>query len=270
MDEYTAANKRHWDELARLHPQTADYDVAGWLAGKPGLHAIEIEELGDVSGKTLLHLQCHFGKDTLSWARRGAVVTGADFSEPAIEAARLLAAQAGLEARFIESDLYSLPDVLDEQFDIVFTSYGAINWLPDIRLWAEVAARFVRPGGTFYIAEFHPMSKIFASYDDTAELEVANPYFPTGQPNRGDEDGSYADRDAKIENKTTYDWPHTLGEVVTALIDAGLRIEFLHEFPVNVERWFPFMEEYEPGMWRLKEHHGSVPMLFSIKATKPQ
>ena len=148
MNEYFEANRRHWDEVVPIHMRSALYDVDSFKAGTSKLKPVEREELRDVRGKTMLHLQCHFGLDTLSWGREGAVVTGVDFSEPAIDAARELAAETGIEARFILSEVYSLPDRLSEEFDIVFTSYGAICWLPDISRWAGVVARFLNPGGT--------------------------------------------------------------------------------------------------------------------------
>jgi len=148
MREYFEANRRHWDEVVPIHVASDLYDVTAFKVGKSRLKPVEREELTDVRGKTLLHLQCHFGLDTLSWAREGAIVTGVDFSLPAIEAARSLAAECRLEARFIPSDIYSLSDKLSEEFDIVFTSYGAICWLPDISRWAQVVERFVRQGGT--------------------------------------------------------------------------------------------------------------------------
>ena len=226
MDEYLHANRLHWDELVPVHLRSAYYDLGAFKAGQSSLHALEIEELGDVAAKTLLHLQCHFGVDTLSWARHGAKVTGADFSSEAIAAARRLAVETGIEARFIESELYSLPEKLNEQFDIVFTSYGVLSWLPDVNRWANVVGGFLRPGGTFYVAELHPIAGIFDT--DRDELRVNGPYFPSAEPLRFDDDGSYADPEAKLSNRATYSWPHPVSEVVTALIDAGLSIEFVH------------------------------------------
>jgi ubiquinone/menaquinone biosynthesis C-methylase UbiE len=269
VDDYTEANRRHWDEIVPIHAGSEFYDVASFKAGGSKLKPVEREELGEVRGKTMLHLQCHFGLDTLSWAREGAIVTGADFSPQAIETARALAAETGVEARFVVSDLYALPANLEGQFDIVFTSYGAIYWLPDIRRWAQVAARFVRPGGTFYIVEFHPFAWVFDDAPDVTDLQVRYPYFPTGEPLRFEEDGTYADRSAQVENRVSYSWPHPLGDIVTALIDAGLRIEFLHEFPFSTFQFVPFMEKTGEHTVRLTKHDGSVPLLFSVKATKP-
>ena len=270
MDEYTEANRRHWDEVVPIHLASEMYDVASFKAGKSKLKPVELAEVGDVRGKTLLHLQCHFGLDTLSWAREGAIVTGIDFSDRAIEAARALAEECGIEARFVLSDVYSLPDELDGQFDIVFASYGVLFWLPDVARWAKVAAHFLRPGGTFYMVEFHPIVGVFDSDPAVTDLQVRYPYFPTPEPLRFDDDGTYADRSAKLEHRVTYSWPHPVSEVVTALIDAGLRIEFFHEFPFTTEAWFPFMEETEHRSYRLTKHDGSVPLLYSIKATKAQ
>ena len=263
------ANRRHWDELVPIHAESQFYDVASFKQGQSKLKPVELEELGDVQGKSLLHLQCHFGLDTLSWAREGAIVTGVDFSERAIATARKLAAETGISARFIEADIYELPERLEGQFDIVFTSYGVLCWLPDIRRWAQVAGRFVRPGGTFYMVEYHPFAGVFDDAADVTGLHVRYPYFPSDKPLRFEDDGTYADRSAKVEHRVMYDWPHPMGDIVTALIQAGLRIQFLHEFPFTTDVFSPLMKEKEDGSVRLREHDGSVPLLFSIKATRP-
>ncbi len=269
MNEQTEANRRHWDEVVPAHAASDFYDVASFKAGKTTLKAVELEELGDVKGKSLLHLQCHFGLDTLSWAREGAAVTGIDFSEQAIETARNLAAETGIDARFLVSDIYALPENLDGQFDIVFTSYGVKAWLPDIERWAQVAAHFVRPGGTFYIVEFHPIAGVFDDEPGATDLRVRYPYFPTEEPMRFENEGTYA-TGAELEHRVTYEWTHTLGDIVTALTDAGLRIEFMHEFPFMTNQFLPFTEVAPDGKVRLKQHDGSVPLLFSIRATKPE
>ncbi len=269
MNEYAEANRRHWDEITPTHAASDFYDVASFKAGKSKLKPVELEELGDVQGRSLLHLQCHFGLDTLSWAREGASVTGVDFSERAIETARALAAETDIDARFVVSDIYALPERLDGQFDIVFTSYGVLNWLPDMARWARVAAHFLRPGATFYIAEFHPVAAVFDDGPDVTDLRVRYPYFPLDEPMRFDDLGTYTDRTAHFENNTTYEWPHPVSEVLTALIDAGLRIEFLHEFPITSYACRPFMEKVDEHTHRLTIHDGCVPLLYSIRATKP-
>ena len=270
VNEYIEANRKHWNEVAPIHTGAISYDVPGFKAGKSSLNSVELDELGDVQGKTLLQLQCQFGLETLSWAREGAVVTGIDFSASAIDYARALAEECDIPGRFLVSDVYDLPDNLDGQFDIVLTSYGVLWWLPDLTRWAQIASSFVRPGGTFYIAEFHPFAHVFDDAPDVDDLYVKYPYFSPDQPLRFDLDHAYAyaGPPVKLQNGTTYRWPHGVGEVVTALIEAGLRIEFLHEFPFGYTT-VPFKERVEGWMFRLTKHDGSVPLLYSIRATKP-
>lgn len=267
MKRFTDANRKLWDARVSAHEKSDFYNVEAFKAGAPALKSLEIEELGDVDGKSLLHLQCHFGQDSLDWARRGARVTGIDFSPNAIAAARSLASMMDLPATFVESDIDSLPDNLDGAFDIVFTSYGAVMWLPDIRRWAEVVAHFLKPGGTFYIVEFHPVSWIF---DEEAEkLEVKYPYFNSGEPLALPSTGSYADPDGTTGTFTEYSWCHNLADIVTALIDAGLRLQFVHEFPYSSYPQFPqLMAEQPDGTFRLINGDGSVPLMYSIRAAK--
>jgi SAM-dependent methyltransferase len=241
------------------------YDLAGFKAGGNALHALEIEELGSVQGKSLLHLQCHFGMDTLTWARLGARVTGIDFSSEAIRLARSLSAELNLPAHFIQSDLYDLPNQLQETYDIVFTSYGALTWLSDIPRWAQIAAGYVKPGGTFYIAEFHPAAYIFSDNADRWVPEYD--YFNTNVQAFPVE-GSYADRTAVTQARISYEWNYPLGIVVTSLIQAGLHLEFLHEFPYSVYQAYPFLEQSSDGFYRAPAGMPQVPLMFSIKATR--
>ena len=267
--QYMDTNRTHWDEVTPIHVASTFYDVADFRQHPDRLNSVELGEVGDVRGKTLLHLQCHFGLDTLSWARHGAIVTGVDYSEPAIEQARSLSTEMNIPARFLVSNVYDAPAVLDEAFDIVFTSYGVLCWLPDLTRWAQVAAHFVRPGGVFYVAEFHPMSMVFDDAADAAELRFKYPYFPGEQPLRFDDAGDYTARGAVLRNRTTYEFLHPIGDVVTALIDAGLRIEFLHEFPFSTYQFLAVTEKSPDGKVRLTKHDGCVPLLYSVKATKP-
>ena len=229
---------------------------------------LERQELGEVEGHDLLHLQCHFGLDTLSWARLGARVTGVDSSEEGIALARLLSDELGIEATFICSDIYDLPNVLSVQYDIVYTSYGVLSWLPDLTAWADVIAHFLKPGGTFYIVEIHPFAYVFSDEEDAEGLEVHYPYFHDPEPLRFEEGGSYAARDAEVTHNVTYEWTHSVSDIVNSLISAGLRIEFLHEFPFACYKMYPFLEEDEVGQWWLTENDGSIPMTFSLKATR--
>ncbi len=263
MDKYRKSNREMWDEWVGINARSEMYDLEGFKAGRKVLRGLEVEEVGEVQGKTLLHLQCHFGQDTLNWARLGAQVTGVDFSPEGIKLARELSAELGIPARFICCDLYDLPGQLDEQFDVVFTSYGVLTWLSDKRRWAQIAARYVKPGGMFYIAEIHPFGLVF---DEAAEpLRIAYPYFDAGVM-AFPVQGSYADPTAKTRATTSYEWAYPLGEVVTCLIEAGLTIEFLHEFPFIGYRMFPAMVQGEDGNWRLPGV--SLPLLFSIRARK--
>jgi SAM-dependent methyltransferase len=267
VDKFMKQNLKHWNELTPIHEKSEFYDVEGFKAGRCTLMPLEREELGDVSGKTLLHLQCHFGLDTMSWARLGAKVTGVDFSDKAIELAKSLSKQLEIEADFLRSDIYQLPDVLKGEFDIVYTSYGVLCWLPDLAGWARIIGHFLKPGGTFYVVEAHPINNVFEDERDTKELKASYSYFHSSRPTRWEADGSYADKNAKVI-ASSYEWTHPLGEIINALISAGLRIEFLHEFPYMGEDHYPFMEKDEDGWWRLKGDKETIPLMFSIKAKK--
>ena len=268
MDEYLQANQRRWDLLTIEHENSEFYDLAGFKAGKDRLRSIELSELGDVDGKTLLHLQCHFGMDTLAWARRGATVTGVDFSSKAITLARSLSQELSIPARFVQSDIYELPHYLSGEFDIVFTSYGVLHGLPDLRRWAQVIAHFLKPGGIFYIVEDHPFFRVFRAGPD-GQIKAERSYFFSQKPQRIEVTGSYA-TDGEGVAGVQYVWDHSLGEVIGSLIDAGLKIEFLHEFPFAARAKFPVMEQGEDGWWRLPaDQHGVIPFLFSLQARKP-
>ena len=267
-EPFLQANRDRWDELVPLHARSAFYDVEGFKAGKSSLRPLELAELGDVAGKSLLHLQCHFGLDTLSWARLGARVVGVDFSEQAVALARSLARELDLPAEFVGAGVYDLPGVLVGAFDIVFTSYGVLCWLPDLRRWAATAAHFLKPGGVLYLAEIHPFAMVFDDRAAGPELRVAYPYFHAPEPLRTEPQGTYADRAAEVRHRTSYEWVHSLGDVVNAVLGAGLRVEFLHEFPYCICGILPGMIAGADGWWRLPEGQGSIPLLFSLKATK--
>ncbi len=269
MDEYTAANRMLWDELTAIHERSEFYDLEGFKRGGVRLRDYEREEVGPVDGKDLLHLQCHFGLDTLSWARLGARVTGADFSEAAVTLARRLADELGIDATFVRSELDELPEKLAGDFAVVYTSRGVLGWLPDIERWAQVAAHFVRPGGIFYVTEIHPVIQAFDDEDvQPGELRLRYPYFSGAEPLAFRVQGSYADRSAEVSAPVEYGWPHGLGEIVSAVAAAGLTIDFLHEFPF-VEWEVPFLEPRDDGTWRLPaKQPGELPLFFSLKATK--
>ncbi|MDX1437357.1 MAG: class I SAM-dependent methyltransferase [Anaerolineales bacterium] len=268
VKKYLDANQKRWDQLTLEHQVSPFYDLEGFKAGRDRLRSIELSELGDVSGKTLLHLQCHFGLDTLAWARRGAAATGVDFSRNAIDLANELSGELDIPADFVRSDIYELPGNLAGEFDIVFTSYGVLHGLPDLIRWAEIIALFLKPGGIFYIVEDHPMFRVFRLAPE-GELRPERSYFYSEEPQRIEAAGSYATGDEGATG-VSYVWDHSLGEIVNALIRAGLELEFLHEFPYAARAKFPVMEQGEDGWWRLPpDRHGTIPFLFSLQARKP-
>lgn len=264
MDERLATNRANWNERTTVHAASEFYDVEGFKKGRITLTDIECREVGDVSGKTLLHLQCHFGMDTMSWSRLGAKATGVDISDTAIDLARSLNDEIGADARFIRSNVYDLSDVLDEEFDIVFTSLGVLCWLPDLDKWASVVHRFLRPGGTFYMLDGHPFIGVYEE-DDAGDIRPTYSYFHQQFFFEGNHQ-TYTDGDSIAS--PVYEWQHSLGEIVTAITKSGLTIEYLHEFPMSFYQAFPNMTKHEDGSWRFPEHNDSFPQLFSIKATK--
>lgn len=266
MDEYLRANQNLWDEWTGEHERSPFYNLEGFKAGQERLKSIELEEVGDVQGKKLLHLQCHFGLDTLAWARHGAIASGVDLSPESIRLAQSLSQELDIPAHFICSDILHLPTVLHEEFDIVFTSYGVLHWLPDLNRWGQVIASFLKPGGFFYIVEDHPFMRVFSSDPDQG-IQVNNPYFFANLPHKEEIQGSYA-TNFKGETRTYYLWDHSLGEVINSLIEAKLKIEFLHEFPVALRAKFPTMIQGTDGYWRFQREHNMIPLLFSLKASK--
>ena len=254
--QFFEMNRIGWDQRAAVHFKSKFYDVEGFLAGKSSLREIELSELSDVSGKRLLHLQCHFGLDTLSWSRRGAISTGVDISPVAIHKARELASKAGLDASFVCSDVYGFQAPAPASYDIVFASYGAICWLPDLKRWAEVVASNLAVGGTFYIAEFHPIYDVLAGYS----------YFTRSVPDI-DEEGTYTENGANVVAKLAT-WAHPLSSVVNALIDVGIRVERVSEFPYSPYNCFEGMVEREPGRFYLQHKGNDVPIVYSITGRK--
>jgi SAM-dependent methyltransferase len=270
-DASFAANEALWNAWTAVNAPSDFYDLEGFKAGGVRIRPYELELIGDVSGKSLLHLQCHFGIDTLSFARLGARVTGADLAADAIDRARSLADELGFpDARFVRSNLYDLPNALDGEFDLVYTSRGVLGWLPDIAAWARVVAHFLAPGGTFFITEIHPIVQAFEDEGvSPGELRLRYPYWEHPEPLTFAVKGSYADPDANVGNQTEHVWDHGLGEIVTALIDAGLRVERLVEHPFLAWK-VDFLVEDADGTWRLPpDTPGELPLMFSLVATKP-
>ncbi|MHA2385112.1 MAG: class I SAM-dependent methyltransferase [Candidatus Thorarchaeota archaeon] len=269
MDDFIKANKDMWDDRVDVHKKSKFYDVEGFLKGKQTLDPVELDEVGDVSDKSLLHLMCHFGIDTLSWSRLGARTTGVDFSEKAVKLAGDLSKQIGVDAKFIASDIYKLPEVLDDEFDIVFTSGGVLTWLPDLNEWAQIVAKYVKRGGFFYIREFHPFPYIFDDDEGVEDFRLRYPYFTPVEPLEFEANSSYAEPDTKLKAKVMYEWNHSISTLLNSLIDAGLRIDFFNEFPFTTWKALPFLQEREDGRWVLPSHQESMPLMYSLRATKP-
>ena len=267
MDAYLTANQTLWNQWTPFHVRAPFYNVEGFKAGREKLDPIVLAGVGDVRGKSLLHLQCHFGLDTLSWARRGATVTGADFSAEAVTAARILATEVGLGATFVHSNLYELPQHLAGQFDIVFTSHGVLSWLPDLAGWARVIAHFLKPGGLFFIVEAHPVVYMFDNERQDTALRLRYPYFPQLTPLQEEEQGSYAVPDAPVQGVAYY-WFHSLAEIFGALLGAGLRLTSFAEYPFLAWAYFPWMERRADGWWHLPPGTAELPLMFSLSATQ--
>lgn len=260
--DYKKVNKETWNCKIPHHLASDFYDVEGFLNGKSSLNEIELRLLGDISGMSLLHLQCHFGQDTLSLGKLGATVTGMDLSDKAIDAARELAERAKINARFLCCDIYDLPDHLSEKFDVVFTSYGVIGWLPDLDKWARIISHFLKPGGTFVFAEFHPVVWMF----DNNFNEVAYTYSKS-EPIIEIESGTYADKNADIR-QTTVTWNHGMAEVLTALLDNGMELTAFREYDYSPYNCFNKTVEFEPGKFRIEHLGNKIPMVYALKAIK--
>jgi SAM-dependent methyltransferase len=265
MDSYRRNNLALWNEWTKINAASSLYRLEQFKLGENKLNPLEREEVGDVRGRSLLHLQCHFGMDSLSWVMLGAQVTGVDFSDEAIRLAKSLSEEMNLPARFLCCDIYDLPQQLEEQFDIVYTSYGVLSWLSDLPGWAQLAARYLKPGGTFYIAEFHPAAMMFD--DATNEVKLRYSYFDK-EVQKFDVQGSYADLSADCAVDTEYNWPYTLAGVITALLQAGLTLEFVHEFPFTVYQQLPYLKQIDEHYWMQPEGQPQMPLMFSIKARK--
>jgi SAM-dependent methyltransferase len=261
-------NRLRWDERVAIHAASAFYDVPAFVAGAPSPHVFPwmLDEIGPLDGLHVLHLQCHFGMDTLELARRGAAsVTGLDFSGEAVVRAVALAEEVGLadRAHFVQADVFDAPTALDgATYDLVFTGIGAIFWLPDIRRWADVVAACTRPGGRVHLTEVHPVARIFE--DDGS---IRWPYLETGEPETFDIPGTYTDGAVETVHDRGHEWSHGLGEVVTALVGAGMRLDLLHERTSTFYQSLPFLEEVAPGEWAVPGP-GELPLLFSLLATR--
>jgi len=267
--EWFDTNHRNWDERVPTHLASQSYDVEGFKKGGCTLRDFDLEALPDVEGKDLVHLQCHFGLDTLSWARRGARVTGLDFSGPAIQAAREIAADIGIDARFVEANVFDARKALGDgatiDYDIVYTGLGALCWLPDLERWADEAVGLVRPGGTLFLAEFHPFTDVFADED----LSVQYPYFQGAEPMVWEDEFSYVDGAPSLKNRRCYEWFHPISEVLNVLAQCGLVLEQASEHDYTLFPRWPCLEQKEGKIFRLPEGTPSLPLIYTLRLRRP-
>jgi SAM-dependent methyltransferase len=272
-DDYRAVNRANWDERAQAHAASKDYNVADFADPAYLSEVVRFDRplLGDVSGLRGVHLQCHIGTDTVSLARLGATMTGLDFSPKSLEQARRLAEQTGAAADFVESDLYGAPGVLPPAaFDLVYTGIGALCWLPDVKRWGQVVATLLKPGGRFFMREGHPVLWSL-DYDRSDDLLVlAEPYFEQQEPQIYTDGGTYVETDAEFTQNTTHEWNHGLGEIVTALLEAGLTITGLVEHQTVPWTALPaVMYDTGGGEWQLRDRPERLPHTYTLQAVKP-
>jgi 2-polyprenyl-3-methyl-5-hydroxy-6-metoxy-1,4-benzoquinol methylase len=264
-DQGSAANLAWWQEAASLHAGSEFYDLEGLRSGRDGMRPHEVVEIGEVSGRDLVHLQCHIGTDTLSWARRGARTVGLDFSSNAIEVAGRLAAGCGLDIEFVRADVYDAPEALGHRrFDIVYTGIGALNWLADLPGWAQVVERLLRPGGTLYLSEIHPL--VLGLSEDGRLL--ARDILHAGYQVNTTPGGTYAVPDAEMVNRVTFERVHGIGDVLTAVLDAGLSVEHFGEQHYTNAPW-PWTVRGDDGFFRLPDGWPRYPLTYSLRARRP-
>ena len=269
MDRHTKANLKVWNSLVGINLKSKLYDLDGFKSGKSSLPSIQVKEIArEIIGKSVLHLQCHFGMDTLSLARLGAKkVTGVDFSPVAISKARELARELGLEkkARFVCSDVYNLQNTIATKFDFIYTGGGALFWLKDLDRWGEIIAGLLRPKGLFYIMEYHPFSNTFD--EDAIEPRFRYPYFHGSRAIVNKFHGTYSEPDSDFEGEE-HNWGFGMGELLGSLINAGLRVRYLHEFTTVGYKRFPFLKREKDNRWGWKNPKITVPLEFSVLASK--
>jgi SAM-dependent methyltransferase len=269
LDEYRLANRANWDSRVDIHFGSEGYGVDKFMNDPTHLSQVvtfDKEKLGDVTGKRMIHLQCHIGTDTISWARLGADVTGIDLSEKSIAAAQELSRISATPARFVVSELYDAPMVVPEKFDVVYTGVGAICLLPDIEGWAQVVASFLEPGGLFYMREGHPMMWTI-DWEDTERLSVTDPYFETVEPLAEVEEETYAG-EGVVTSPLNYGWNHGMGETLNALLHAGFCIDAVEEYDACEWQGLDQMVEGEDGYWRLPDGRERLPLMWSVLATR--
>ena len=269
MTEHVEMNRRNWDERAAIHARdtTGDYMLDRFRAGEDALHAIEAAELGDISGKRVLHLQCHIGQDTLCLVRRGATATGLDFSSAALSVARRLSDETGLKADFVEGTVYQAPDLTPGPFDLVFTTWGTICWLPDVKKWAEVIASVLAPSGELYFADAHPGFSVLEEYAGRF-VPTYDYQTPPDRPLHFANETTYTGDPTIMSHQSTREWIHSLSAVLGGLIDAGLTITMFREHEALPWRGLTSLVPASERMWRLPDGVPRIPLSYSVRAKK--
>jgi SAM-dependent methyltransferase len=273
MADYREINGAYWDERVAAHAASPDYGLTQFAEDPSFLsHVVrfDVPRLGDISGCDTVHLQCHIGTDTVSLARLGAHVTGLDLSAPALDEARRLARSAGVEATFVQAEVYDALTVLDAgAFDLVYTGVGALCWLPDVRRWAEVVATLLRPGGRLHIREGHPVLWSLADARPDGMLVLDLPYFEQAEPVVWDEGGTYVQTETVFAQNLTHEWNHGLGEIITALLDQGMQLTRFEEHDSVPWEAFPGrMKDVGGGEWRLADRPERLPHSYTLQAVK--
>lgn len=260
--DYLEINRHSWNNRTDAHVKSDFYDQESFMKGRSSLNEIELELLGDIDQKSILHLQCHFGQDSISLARLGAKVTAIDLSDASIKKACEMNESLGTNCRFVNCDVYDVPQKVEDKFDFVFTSYGVIGWLPDLNKWAKVISEKLKPGGKLIFVEFHPVVWMF---DDDFQ-GITYRYFNSG-PISEEEEGTYADTTAPIKQKYIM-WNHGLAEVFTSLSRAGLRVDIFQEFDYSPYPAFAGVEEFQKGKFRIEKFENNMPLVYAMVATK--
>ncbi|NNC49785.1 MAG: class I SAM-dependent methyltransferase [Flaviramulus sp.] len=261
-DDFFRTNKETWNKKVDVHAKSDMYQLEDFKQGKLSLMPYEIDALGDVTGKKLLHLQCHFGQDTLSWSRLGANCTGVDFSDEGIKLAQSLNDELGLDVKFVCCNVLDTSELIKDTFDVVFTSYGVIGWLPDLKPWGKMIADRLKKGGIFFMAEFHPIVWMFDYLEGDPKMKYG---YMQEEVIYEEYEGTYANETSKIKSKE-YGWNHGLSEVVNALTEAGLHIEYLKEFDESPYDVLPNLVKTDSGMFVTEDK--LYPLIFTIKAAK--
>jgi SAM-dependent methyltransferase len=273
VSDYEEVNRANWDERVPAHIASPDYAVARFVSDPAFISDVvrfDLPRLGDIAGLRGAHLQCHIGTDTVSLARLGASMTGLDFSAPAVSAARALASSTGASATFVQAEVYAAAEVLGRGgFDLVYTGIGALCWLPDIRRWAGVVAALLRPGGRLFMREGHPVLWTLDDERDDDLLVARYPYFEQAEPLIFDQGGTYVSTDVVFSHNVTHEWNHGIGEIITALLDAGLSVTGFTEHDSAPWPALPrLMDRAHDGEWRLIDNPSRVPCTYTLQAAK--